>query len=1020
MQAPASVIDLVKKFERNLHAYKSGTYNETQVRVEFINPFFEALGWDVYNKSGCSEQYKDVIHEFSLKTQEYSNAPDYLFKVGTMKKFFVEAKKPVIYIKEDIHPAYQLRRYAWSAKLPLSILTDFEEFAVYDCRLKPNQKDKASVARRLYYTFREYPDMWGEIHSKFSKEAVLQGEYDKFAEGGTRVKGTEVDDAFLQEIEGWRDSLARNIALRNPRLSGGELNYSVQKIIDRIIFLRICEGRGIEEFKELHNLSGKNDIYKHLISLFKNADKKYNSGLFHFTKEKDITEDIDNITPALSIDDKIFKDIIESLYYPKSPYEFSVFGAEILGHVYEQFLGKVIRLTAGHQAKVEEKPEVKKAGGVYYTPAYIVDYIVKNTLGKKLEEIEGRSEGKVKKMIEEAGKLRVLDPACGSGSFLLGAYQYLLDWHIKIYQSHEKEFKERVYRSGKEMDTDLHLTTKEKKRILLNNIYGVDIDSQAVEVSKLSLLLKVLEGETDETLAKQLDIFTERALPDLSKNIKCGNSLIDTDYYDNETLFEQETSVNPFNWQKGFPDIFAKGGFDVVIGNPPYVRIQTIDKIFADYFKNKYISAKYGNYDMYILFIEKAIYLIKEYGMYGMILPNKFFQAEYGEAIRSLVSGSAYVNQINDFTTNQIFNNATTYTCLLFLSKQTNNTFRYCKYELGTNIRSLLNDSSFLDYDSAKLKGKWNIHNKSKEIVLDKLRKNKSSLRDICKKIFKGSSTGDDEVYLLDLIKMGSQTSLVYSKALDEEFNVETAILKQFIYGKDVRKFSVNKSNKYLLFPYKSSDNFSLLDIAELQNKYPLAKIYLDRVKGKLIKRKIRVGPRDFYKYSAGRSLSEYNNPKILIPDMLIENRIAIDFKGEYYHGPAIHGIILKNDNDMINLNYVAALISSKLFWFFIKNTSTALRGNAYRLTPEYIDKFPVKVIDKTNSTEIHYHTELVTLIDRIFILNGNLVILKHESDRKQFQTKIDYCEDRINKIVYELYGLTEEEIKIVEGKENN
>lgn len=905
MQTPPSVIELVKKFERHLHAYKSGTYNETQVRVEFINPFFEALGWDVYNKNGYSDQYKDVIHEFSLKTQEYSNAPDYLFKVGTMKKFFVEAKKPVIYIKEDIHPAYQLRRYAWSAKLPLSILTDFEEFAVYDCRLKPNQKDKASVARRLYYTFREYPDMWGEIHSKFSREAVLQGEYDKFAEGGTRVKGTEVDDAFLREIEGWRDSLARNIALRNSRLSGGELNYSVQKIIDRIIFLRICEGRGIEEFKELHNLSGKTDIYKHLLNLFRNADKKYNSGLFHFTKEKDISEDIDNITPALSIDDKIFKDIIESLYYPKSPYEFSVFGAEILGHVYEQFLGKVIRLTAGHQAKVEEKPEVKKAGGVYYTPAYIVDYIVKNTLGKKLEEIEerGKGKGRGKEIIEEAGKLRVLDPACGSGSFLLGVYQYLLDWHVKIYQSHEKEFKERVYRSGKEMDTGLHLTTKEKKRILLNNIYGVDIDSQAVEVSKLSLLLKVLEGETDETLAKQLDIFTERALPDLSKNIKCGNSLIDTDFYDGGTLFEEETNVNPFNWQKGFPEVFRNGGFDVVIGNPPWVQYVNLDLCSQKYLKQHYVASN----DLYSIFLERGIQILRENEYLGFIIPSLFIKGMRYSNLRELLNKKSKELVIKEYGDN-VFKKVQMPSCIVLLNKG--------------------NSSNQIDYFA-----------NNKKLIFSKV--DIIRLSDIAE-IRRGLEIGKDQ--LIDKGKISCVTG----------GNLNNYLL--------VEKYFITEKT-FLLFK---------------------------------------------------KDLTIFKSPKLLLRETGKKFYIAIDYNNTITTR-SIYNIRL-NDKRYAPES-ILGILNSKLFEFYFNQFISPDTAIFPKIRIAQANELPLPLINDGNKG---LYNDISKLAKNITEQKVQLVKNALESERTQVQTKIDYCEDRINKIVYELYGLTEEEIKIVEGKENN
>ncbi|HET55719.1 MAG TPA: restriction endonuclease subunit M, partial [Ignavibacteria bacterium] len=595
MPAPQIISELVERFKFNINDYKQGSYNETQVRREFIDPFFKALGWDISNEKGYAEAYKDVVHEYSLKTKDKAEAPDYLFRIGGTKKFFVEAKKPSVNLRDDISPAFQLRRYAWSAKLPLSILTDFEELVIYDCRIQPKKTDKSSTGRIKYFTYEEYIDKWDEIESIFSREAVLKGSFDKYAESNKGKRGTaEVDEAFLKEIENWREILARNIALRNENLSNRELNFAVQKTIDRIIFLRICEDRGIEDYGQIMNLQNGANVYQRLLQIFTRADEKYNSGLFHFEDEKNRNEEPDKITPAISIDDKVLKEIIKNLYYPDSPYEFSVLPSDILGHVYEQFLGKVIRLTAGHRAVIEEKPEVKKAGGVYYTPTYIVDYIVKNTLGKKLEEIEQkynlsqrhseRSEeshlkpsvysNNINKAIKTASKIKVLDPACGSGSFLIGAYQYLLDWHIKLYTvetQHVVSLRKDspVYQTK---DGEYRLTTTEKKRILLNNIYGVDIDSQAVEVTKLSLLLKVLEGETDESLFTQISLFRQRALPDLSSNIKCGNSLIGPDFYDQTELNldeEERYRINVFDWNSEFNEIMKEGGFDVVIGNPP-------------------------------------------------------------------------------------------------------------------------------------------------------------------------------------------------------------------------------------------------------------------------------------------------------------------------------------------------------------------------------------------------------------------------------------------------------------------
>lgn len=651
MPAPQTVLDLIDYFRENVGSFKSAGYNETQLRHQFIDPLFEALGWDVNNRQKYAEAYKDVVHEDAIKIGGATKAPDYGFRIGGTRKFFLEAKKPLINIRDDASAAYQLRRYAWSAKLPLSILTDFEEFAVYDCRQKPEKTDKASAARTAYLTFESYAQRWDEIAAIFSREAILKGSFDKYAEDNKRKRGTaEVDNAFLKDIESWRERLAHNIALRNTGLSVRELNTAVQRTIDRIVFLRIAEDRGIEAYGRLLSLKDGNNTYTKLAQFFRQADDRYNSGLFHFRKGDGSAETLDTLTLDLVIDDKILKDIIRSLYYPDSPYEFSVLPADILGQVYEQFLGKVISFV-GKRAVVEEKPEIKKAGGVYYTPTYVVRYIVDHTIGPLLKDKTSAQVSGQDKRTKEA-PLRIVDPACGSGSFLIQAYQYLLDWYLDQYiaddpTKHARGKAPTLYQAAK---GGWRLTITERRRILLTHIYGVDIDPQAVEVTKLSLLLKVLEGESGDTIARQMDLFHIRALPDLATNIKCGNSLISGDFYDQFEMsaFDegQIFRINTFDWSE--LDFFEKsGGFDAVIGNPPYGA--SLYKEEKGYFGEKYRHQSY-QLDSYLLFMERAIsLLLRDGGRFGMIIPNPWLTNLNQTALREFVIANVALSEVVHF-----------------------------------------------------------------------------------------------------------------------------------------------------------------------------------------------------------------------------------------------------------------------------------------------------------------------------------------------------------------------------------
>lgn len=445
-QPPSGLVELVDRFREHHDEYKSPLYKEAQLRREFLDPLFRILGWDVENTQGLSEAYKEVVHEDALRVGATTKAPDYSFRLGGSRQFFVEAKKPSVNLRQDITPAYQLRRYAWSAGLPVSVLTDFEEFAVYDCRFIPNELDGADKGRVLYLTHERYVEQWDQIEKLFSRDAVEAGTLRAFARGLPSQRGmATVDGFFLDTIEGWRTQLARAIVRSNDAISAVALNFAVQATIDRIVFLRICEDRGIEPQGQLRGLLDGSQTYDRLLAFLRRADDRYNSGLFHFRPEAGRSGVPDTVTPRLAIDDAVLKAMIRSLYYPESPYEFSVVPPEILGQVYEQFLGKVLVRDEHGAVAVEEKPEVRKAGGVYYTPKHVVDYIVRQAVGPLVENSTPA----------RLADLRVVDPACGSGSFLIAVYQHLLDWYLDSYPEgrHHQTSQGRISGRGRRMET---------------------------------------------------------------------------------------------------------------------------------------------------------------------------------------------------------------------------------------------------------------------------------------------------------------------------------------------------------------------------------------------------------------------------------------------------------------------------------------------------------------------------------------------------------------------------------------
>lgn len=992
MAAPQIVHDLVERFRLHREDYESPAYKEAQLRQEFIDPLLKALGWDVDNEQGFAEAYKDVIHEDAIKVSGSPKAPDYCLRIGGTRKFFFEAKKPAENVKEDKSHAYQLRRYGWSSKLPLSVLSSFAEWAVYDCRIKPAEHDKASVARVMYFTFEQLAEKWDEFAGIFSREAVLKGSFDKYAETNKKKRGTaEVDAAFLAEIERWRVELAKNLALRNEKLDTRDLNFAVQRIIDRLIFLRIAEDRGIEDYGRLQSLLNGDKVYRRLGEMFRRADERYNSGIFHFEPEKDRAEPPDELTLDLEIDDKVLKEIIEHLYYPESPYEFSVLSADILGQVYEQFLGKVITLTAGHRAKVEEKPEVKKAGGVYYTPTYIVDYIVQQTVGKLLE-------GKTPK---QAAKLKILDPACGSGSFLIGAYQYLLDWHLKWYIENDPGNRKDIYQDH---TGATRLTIAERKRILLHSIYGVDIDSQAVEVTKLSLVLKVLEGASRDVLERQRKLFHERALPDLGKNIKCGNSLIGPDFYNGQQLamFDEEERyrINVFDWsgKDGFPEIMKAGGFDAVIGNPPYVRMETLTRV-KDYLRVRYACHE-ERADLYAYFLERGVSLLNATGRFGMIVSNKFIKAKYGRPLRTFLREGSRILVVADFAGANVFRGATVRTCILILrpnGRTASEPIHYVPVPAPEFIASFeTRRGTVADYAEQNMVAlgadsldplEWKLSSQEHQSLLEKIRTSAIGLAEfVGSNAQYGIKTGLNEAFIVDEVT---------ANRLMRASRKSSDILKPILFGREIRRYGVESKARFIIYLHPNRD----------VDDYPAIKRHLQQYKRALENRALDQKWYELQQPAVGL-LPLLSRPKIIFPIIANECRFVLDREGYLINDKAF--AIASDDPALVGL------LNSRLAFYFFRSVCAALEGQResyLEFRSQYVDRFPVP----TEFAESKWRKSIADRAVEMHSLTEKLRTAKNPNAQTVIQRQIEATNRQIDQLVYELYGLTDDEIRLVE-----
>jgi len=591
--------------------------SEFQIQTEFIDPLFEALGWDMR---------KDVEREERI----LKGRADYIFRIGNKESLVVEAKGTNVSLREE--QGRQAVSYAYHRKIKFSILTNFKYFRVYHALSNIKHIDKNLLFWLEFKDFeKEFEKLW-----LISKENFDRDETDKLLSKKDEKKFKPIDDAILIDLLEFRRLLSKDLKSKRTHLEDKEIDEIVQILIDRLIFMRSVEDKGLEgndfllkivnDVKEGHT---DMNLWAVLKAQFKRFDNNYNSKLF--------SESI--LEKEGFFDRDILIKVIKGLYFGtqdhQERYMFNEIPVDLLGRIYEQYLGVVLSGTE-KRVRLDLASGKRKKMGIYYTPKYIVDYILDNTLVKYAKN----------KTLDEIIKMKIIDPACGSGSFLVDAFEEL------------KKIVEERLRNGEKSESSQfsyfkgRLDLGQKAALLQRCIYGVDLDEKAVELAQLNLLLKILEEETRDTKKK--------ILPNMKDNIKNGNSLISDSRYD-----------KAFNWNAQFSEIFKEGGFDIVIGNPPYVDYSKIKG--TDYFNKIYESTKVNEnivkYNLFQLFIEKSIRLLKNSGMFGFINPNTYLSTQNAFALRRLMLEEISLRKIIDVSHLKVFKDASTYPVITIFKK---------------------------------------------------------------------------------------------------------------------------------------------------------------------------------------------------------------------------------------------------------------------------------------------------------------------------------------------------------------
>jgi len=988
--ALAKVKELVAVFRANEGFYLSPSYQEQEARRDFIDKFWLALGWDVNHET----QKNPFEQEVKVERRELGSSQrraDYAFYLAPNfrdVKFYVEAKKP----HGDIATAdnyFQTIRYGWSSSTPVAVLHDFEQFEILDCRYRPHI-DTALAQNIRKYHFRQYedPDQFAEIYWLFSREAVADGSLEKFAETLPKKRGKavqrgllgdawkKIDESFLGELDEFRDELARAFKGGNPRLDGEILTELTQRTLDRLVFLRFLEDKHIEPQNRIAYFGDKGTAWQDFVAESRRLDGIYNGIVY---KKHEILD-----SPDFKLDDDVFSGICERLSHLNSPYDFNAIPIHILGSIYERFLGKVI-ISTDKRARVEEKPEVRKAGGVYYTPEYIVRYIVENTVGTLIA-------GKTPAQIAE---MRFADIACGSGSFLLGVYDLLIRHHTAYYNENSGKTKKG---DVVERDDGLHLSLQKKREILLNNIYGVDIDPQAVEVAQLSLYLKLLQDETPASARHHQLEFQETLLPSLNKNIVCGNSLIGTDILTGQLFAsEEERKLNPMDFEQRFPHIFktaggvlrempipldfsfpgvplhgsfsykklkrpkavppaiaqTEGGFDAIVGNPPYVRPHNLGDTVKKYFWQHYLTFTHKS-DLYCCFMEKATRLLKPGGLFSYIVSQGWLRLNSFQDLRRFILQNYRIIQLVELPYN-VFAHAQVSTGIFVFGKSLKEKKDKIQILRGTPVANAAVFDIVREIPQKVFHETFqNVFDVSlspeTEAIKEKMRRGIpiAANYEICF----GLKTGDDEKYLH------------HKKGLHPDD-------KPLLRGEDVKRYETKYKGEYVWYVPKKMR-------AHRQTARP------------------------------GEPL-RFEQPKVLVKDT------SADFAGTYdpdhFYVKDVLIIIAKPDlAKNYDLRFVAGVVNSTALRFYYRTTFKTLH-----VQNEELASLPLPKIDFANASGAARHDRLVDLVEQMLAAKKQLAGSQSDKDKDFYANRCDGLDRQIDALVYELYELTPAEIKIVE-----
>jgi methylase of polypeptide subunit release factors len=954
------------------------------------------------------------------RQENIRNAKEEQFQEGFLRELFVKIFDYTLNPELNYNLTTELKNVSDSKKADGAILRNENAIAVIELK-STDTTDLGKVESQAFGYKNHHPKCVYVITSNFEKlrfyiqNAVNHFEFDLFKltkeefsllwlclakdnllndlplkiKESSLAKEENITKQLYADYSKFREALYQNLVKNNPEVDKLTLFKKTQKLIDRFLFIFFAEDKQllpansilqiIEKWKDDVDFGDVKSLYSlfrkyfHILNVGRPKSEKrqeifaYNGGLFL------TDEDLENV----KIDDDILKEHTLKL----SNYDFDTeVDVNILGHIFEHSLGEIENVQAEIKGeRVEQEKTKRKKDGIFYTPKYITKYIVNNTIGRLCEEkrkeleivdeeyAKGRKnrrketikvlDAKLTSYREWLKSLTIIDPACGSGAFLNQALEFLIEEHRKI-----DELKAQLLGGGLIFSD---ITTE----ILEKNIYGVDINEESVEIAKLSLWLRTAQKG--------------RKLNTLSNNIKCGNSLID----DPEVAGDKA-----FSWHNEFPDIFTKGGFDVVIGNPPYVRVQNMDDTSVTFFNNNYKTA-FKNYDLYILFTEKITDLINSSGIASFIMPKKFVTTDYGKLLKQFLYENKLLKQFIDFDVLQIFPEATTYTGIFTFDKKDKECFEYIK--ISDNPLSIENiQPTALPYQSIKNES-WLLLSNEEIALFEKISNQGVKLIDISAKLFQGLVTGKDSVFILEKTELGffsKETTKYYN------FNVDNELIKPLLKGSEIGRYNTPISNNFVIFPYTiENDNAKIIPLEIIQQKDNTLYTYLLENEKKLRERENGKFDNDnWYSFSRNQNIAQMPKQKILTQVLAKRSSLTIDKTGSYcFVGGGTaggYGIILK---ESYSLDKILPILNSKLLQWYIQQYASPFSGGYYAYSKTTMSEFPI-ILD--NYENLNLKTEILSNLINIFEVKS--------SDMNSL-IKSKFKVDKTSKKINEWYNLS-------------